>query len=332
MAKDYYKVMGVKRDASEREIKEAYRRLARKYHPDINPGNKEAEARFKEINAAYEVLSDPEKRKKYDRFGEQWQYADRFTQAGQGAGPGMHFHTGQGIPFDLGDSDLGSIFEGLFSGQGQASRRPRRGRDVEYPVEVTLEEAFSGATRILETQVQESCPTCGGSGLSGMCTGCGGSGTVLRPKRLEVKIPLGVKDGSRVRVVGEGGPGVRSGTRGDLYLVISLLPHPRFQRKDDDLYVEVPVSLTDVVLGAEVEVPTLKGKVVLKVPPETQNGQVIRLGGQGMPRLGDGARGDLFAKVKVVLPTNLTERERQLFQELRVATSQKGSSDRAFRG
>ncbi len=331
MTKDYYQILGVRRDATEKDIKQAYRRLARQFHPDINPGNKDAEARFKEINAAHEVLSNLEKRKKYDRFGEHWQDADRFTQAqgAPGGGSGVHYESGDGVPFEFGNqADFGSIFEDLFSGRGRASQRPRKGRDIEYPVEITLEEAFAGTARILETQVQERCSTCGGSGLNGLCTGCGGSGTVLRPRRLEVRIPPGVREGSRVRMAAEGGHGVRGGSRGDLYLVVSIRPHPRFQLKDDDLYVEVPVPLTDAILGAEIEVPTLKGKVVLKVPQETQNGQVIRLGGQGMPRLSDSARGDLLVKVKVMLPTNLTPREHELFEELRAAAERKVSTPR----
>ncbi len=322
--KDYYETLGVNRNASEKEIKQAYRRLARKHHPDVNPGDKSAEARFKEINAAYEVLSDPEKRRKYDQFGENWQYADQFAQAGWRGSPFGDF-AGKG-PFtvfdfgDIGSGDLGSIFDRMFADLGtRTTRRPRRGQDVEYPIEVTLEEAYNGSTRTIETQAESSCHVCGGRGSLGNapCYTCGGSGRVLHPQRLEVKIPPGVGDGSRIRMAGKGRPGFGGGPPGDLYLVASLRPHPVFQRKDGDLHVEVDVLLSDAMLGGEVEIPTLKGKLALKIPPETQNGRVFRLAGQGMPRMGDTKRGDLFAKVRVVLPTKLTEREKELFRELR---------------
>lgn len=292
-AKDYYELLSVSRNASDKEIKQAYRRLARKYHPDVNPGDKSAEARFKEINAAYEVLSDSEKRKKYDRFGENWQYADQF--AGQQWSPfGDSSRTGTTFDFvDLSDlGGQGGIFDSLFRSfdPRTTSRRPRRGRDIDFPIEVTLEEAYHGSARLI---------------------------TDMTGRRLEVKIPPGVKDGSRIKVAGKGESGPGSGPSGDLYLVASVKPHPIFQRKDSDLHVEVSVPLTDVVLGGEVAVPSLKGKLALKIPPQTQNGKVFRLAGQGMPRMGDTKKGDLFAKVKVVLPTKLTERERELFEELR---------------
>ena len=304
--KDYYRILGVDRNADTKTIKQAYRRLARKYHPDVNPGDKASEERFKEINEAHEVLSDPEKRKKYDQLGadyQRWQSMggdprgfdwSQWFAGGQPAGGRVHVEYG-----DLGDlfGDLGgfsdffqSIFGGM-GGQAQTSRRggrtwAYRGQDYEHPVEVTLEEAFTGTTRLIDV---------------------GG-------KRLEVKIPPGVDNGSKVRVN-------TTGPQGDveLHLVISVKPHPRFERKGSDLYVEVPVPLTDAVLGGEVEVPTLNGrKLALKIPPETQNGRSFRLARQGMPVLGrEGQRGDLYAKVKVVLPTNLTEREKELFRELK---------------
>jgi len=318
--KDFYTVLGVGRSASEKEIKQAYRRLARKYHPDVNPGDKTAETKFKEINEAYEVLSDPEKRKKYDRYGDQWQYAEQFAKAGQGAqwdfGKG-----GTSTTYDFGDlGDLGDIFGNIFQGFGGAgtARRSARPRSIEYPVEVTLEEAYHGTKRVLQLQAEEPCPVCGGSGRvgRGRCSNCGGSGRLLRPKRLEVKIPPGVRDGSKVRIAGQGSQGY-GGAKGDLILIVKVLPHQTFERKGDDLHVEVSVPLTTAMLGGEVGVPTLKGNVALKVPPETQNGKIFRLSGQGMPHLNDSSRGDIFAKVKVVLPTKLTQQERQLFEQLR---------------
>jgi len=291
--KDYYNILGVARNATEREIKQAYRKLARQLHPDVNPGDKAAEEKFKQVNEAYEVLSDKEKRRKYDKYGEQWPYADQFEQAQrQNFGQG-----GQRVYFN--EEDMGSLFDDLLRGFGSrpgGRPQPRKGRDVEFPLEVSLEEAYSGTTRTLN-----------------MADG----------KRLEVKIPAGVKDGSRVRISGKGAEGY-GGVKGDLYLVTSIKPHPRFHRHGDDLYVDVSVPLTVAVLGGEVHVSTLKGRLSLKIPPETQNGRTFRLKGQGMPHLGNSSRGDLLARVKVVLPTNLSDEERELFQRLGRLRSGKG--------
>jgi molecular chaperone DnaJ len=294
-----------------------YRKLARRYHPDINPGNKAAEARFKEINEANEVLSDPAKRKKYDQFGDQWQYADQFAKAGRSAKRGSA-QGGTYTTFDFGDlGDLGSIFDNVFRGSGTGRgtvRRAGKPKSLEHPVEVTLEEAFNGTTRLLQLVAEQPCSTCAGSGRvregnrARQCPNCGGMGMERKPKRLEVKIPAGVTDGSKVRVAGQGNLNP-DGTKGDLYLV---------ERKGDDLHVDIPVPLVVAVLGGESEVPTLKGKVALKIPPETDNGRIFRLGGQGMAHLGGNTRGDLFAKVEVVLPKNLTTKERELFEQLRV--------------
>ena len=326
-SKDYYEVLGVTRKATEKEIKQAYRKLARKYHPDVNPGDTSAEAKFKEVNAAYEVLSDADKRKKYDQFGENWQYADQYAEAARQRGPFGDFAGPSGYTvYDFGDigsqaGDFDDILGNLFGGLGgrKTSRRPRRGQDIDHPIEVTLEEAYHGTTRNIEIQAESTCDVCGGKGAiaNAPCYACRGLGRVLKPQRLEVKIPAGVKDGSRVRVAGKGGPGYSGGSSGDIYLVVSVRPHHSFQRKDSDLHVEVPVSLVDAMLGGEVDVPTLKGKVALKIPAETQNGKVFRLAGQGMPRMGDTKKGDLFAKVRVVLPARLTEKEKELFQELK---------------
>ena len=325
-AKDYYEILGVSRNASDKDIKQAYRRLARKYHPDLNPGDKSAEDKFKEMNAAYEVLSDAEKRKKYDQFGDKWQYADQFAQAGWQGAPFGNFARQGPITFDFGDlasegDGMGGIFDSLFRGFGTrtTSRRVRRGRDIEQQIQATLEEAYSGSMRTIEIQTSTACHVCNGKGELGNapCYTCGGSGRVLRPQRLEVKIPPGVKDGSRIRMAGKGESGLGGGPSGDLYLVVALKPNPTFQLKDSDLHVEVSIPLVDAMLGSEVEVPTLKGKVSLKIPPETQNGKVFRLAGQGMPKMGGGKKGDLLARVKVALPTKLTEGERELFVQLR---------------
>jgi curved DNA-binding protein len=285
--KDYYQVLGVARSASDQEIKQAYRKLARKYHPDINPGDKQAETRFKEINEAYETLSDREKREKYDRFGSDWK---RYEQAGPGA--------------EYGSADFSDIFENLFGGQGGRAGRPggfnvrMDGQDVEQQADISLEEAFAGAQR----SVQFANPN--------------GS-----PRTITVKIPAGSDTGSRVRVSGEGGPGMNGGARGDLYLVVRVLPHPRFERKGDDLYVKVEPSLYSLLLGGQVPVPTLAGKTItLTIPEQTQNGRTFRLSGQGMPHLRGDRRGDLYVSVSAALPTRLSARERELFEELRRIT------------
>jgi molecular chaperone DnaJ len=319
---DYYKLLGVKRDASEQEIKRAYRRLARKHHPDVNPGDKSAEARFKEINEAYEVLSDKEKRQKYDQYGDQWQHADQFAKAGGRRSPSGGFGQESAQRFHFEEGDLDSVFGDLFQGYstGASSRRvrARRGRDVDYPVEITLEEAYQGTNRILSLETEQPCPTCSGSGRiqNVLCSTCRGSGVVPHLKKLEVKIPPGVKNGSRVRIAGKGEPGRAGGSSGDLYLVTSVKPHQLFERRGDNLHVEVEVPLTVAVLGGEVQVPTLKGKLALKIPPETQNESAFRLAGQGMPHLGNSSRGDLLARVKVVLPTDLSAEEKKLFEKL----------------
>jgi molecular chaperone DnaJ len=320
--KNYYDILGVSKDVSDKEIKQAYRRLARKYHPDVNPGDQAAEARFKEINAAYEVLSDKDKRKKYDKYGDKWQYADQIEQAEREQAQYQGFTPGGGSYRFSGDVDnLDNIFEELFGGmRGRGfSRRPqaRRGQDMETPVEVTLEEAYAGTHRTISLQVEEPCTACHGTGrIQNLpCSACRGAGVVASIKRIEVKIPAGVNTGSKVRVAGKGQPGY-GGPAGDLYLNITVLPHATLERHGDDLHVNVAVPLTVAVLGGEAQVPTLKGKLALKIPPETQNGRVFRLAGQGMPHLGKATRGDLLAKVNVVLPTKLTEKEKEIFRQL----------------
>ncbi len=318
MARDYYDILGVPRNASDKEIRQAYRRLARKYHPDVNPGDKAAEEKFKEINAAYEVLSDPEKRRKYDKYGDRWQYADQIEEMQRRAG-GRGFRFGEGGPFefdlgDLGDFGFGGIFD-LFR-RGRGRMRPA---DLTYNVEVSLQEAYTGATRLLQLTVQEPCATCGGAGeiAGAICHVCQGAGVLERTRRLEVKIPPGVREGSRVRIPGEGQAGA-DGRRGDLYLLVSVRPDPRFQRKGDDLEQTVSVPFTDLVLGGEVQVPTVTGRVALKIPPLTQNGRVFRLRGLGMPHLENPqVKGDMYVKVVAKLPERLDEREKALFEELK---------------
>lgn len=304
MAQDYYTTLGVSRHASEKEIRSAYRKLARKLHPDVNPGDNASEARFKEVNAAYDVLSDPEKRKKYDLYGENWEHADEIERAraqrGQGAFHGFGGQPGGGFrtyTFSGDANDLfgeGDIFSGLFG--GRSGRQRPRNLNVEQPVQITLEEAHAGTTRTILMNAADN----------------GGAS-----RRIEVKIPPGVNTGSRVRAAGEGLS--EGGRRGDLYLVVDLLPHERFERKGDDLHADIDVPLTTAVLGGEVPVQALGRRVALKVPPLTQNGRSIRLAGLGMPKLNSTQKGDLFVRVRVQLPEKLDEKERRLFEELKAA-------------
>ncbi len=312
--KDYYKTLGVDKKASEKDIKQAYRKLARKYHPDVNPNNKDAEKTFKDINEAYAVLSDAEKRKTYDTLGPDWQQRFR-TQGGAGGRPqgGTRTYTtsdmgefsdffeslfggatagraGQGGGFDF---DIGSIFgRGRREGSTTTAGARIPGTDLEQAVDVTLREAFQGSERTF---------------------------TLTRPdgktERLDVKIPAGVNEGSRIRLRGKGNLG-SSGDPGDLYLVTHILPDPRFRREGNDLHTETSVPLTTLVLGGEAQVPTLDGGVTMKIPPGSQNGRTFKLTGQGMPHLRGGGRGDLFVKTQAKLPTDLDDRQRSLFQEL----------------
>lgn len=304
--KDYYKVIGVEKSATEKDIKQAYRKLARKLHPDVNPNNKAAQEKFKEVNEAYQVLSDPAKRKKYDALGANWQQYEQYQRAG-GQGP---FQWGQGgtqyrtftqddlasIFGNLGGEDAGSfsdffrtIFGGGFADTPRAQARPHRGQDLEQPIEITLDEAYRGATRIVQKN----------------------------DRRLEIKIPAGVKTGSKIRYAGEGYPGTNGAAAGDLYLRVQLAPHPGLERDGDDLRVEVPVDLYTAILGGEAYVPTLKGQLALKIPPETPAGKTFRLAGQGMPRLNEpNVYGDLYAKVYIVIPEHLTNEERDWFKRL----------------
>jgi curved DNA-binding protein len=307
--KDYYRILGVEKSASADDIKKSYRSLARKYHPDVNPNDPDAESRFKEINEAYEVLRDPERRSKYDRLGANWQ---RYQQGGGDPGgfdwsqwfAGGAPAGGQRVYTEYGDLDdffgqggFSEFFQSIFGSRGAAGpgagfgQRPvsMRGRDMEHPVEVTLEEAYHGGTRIL--QVGE--------------------------RRLEVKIPAGVASGSRVRISGEGEPSQSGGRPGDIYLNIQVLPHARYERQGDDLRTTLPVDLYTMLLGGEVVVTTLKGRVSLKIPAGTRTGQSFRLRGQGMPVLRKPEQyGDLYVEVQPVLPTSLSEREKELFGEL----------------
>ena len=327
--KDYYQTLGVSKSATDKEIKQAFRKLARKFHPDVNPGDKSSEARFKEINEAYEVLGDPDKRRKYDELGANWRMYEQAQQQGEpfgggspfgyGAGPGqggawtINMGGGPGGYRTMTQEEMQELFgnEDPFSdffrtffggGGGPGAREPGRargrsrsqkGQDIEHDVELTLEEAYHGATRRMS--IKE-----GGHARS-----------------VDVRIPVGVKEGSRVRAAGEGAAGSNGGAAGDLYLRVRVRPHPVFERKTDDLHTRIAVPVTTAVLGGEAQVPTLTGTVRLKIPEGTQNGQVFRLKGHGMPQVGKpDDRGDLYAAVDVQLPRTLTKDQRQHYEAL----------------
>jgi len=337
--KDYYATLGVTKSSSEKEIKQAFRKLARKLHPDVNPGDKTTEAKFKEINEAYEVLGDPAKRKKYDELGANWrayeqaeaaggsnpfasQWNADFGGGGAGARSGGGFRTmtpeemeamfGNTNPF----SDFFTTFFGGGMGEEPGPRRagtrggrgrPRQGRDVEHEIDLTLEDAYHGSTRRLSLKHDGHART------------------------VDVRIPAGVGDGSRVRVSGEGEHGLGGAASGDLYLRVRLAPHPLFERKGRDLYVTVPIPVTLAVLGGEAEVPTVAGKTVrLRIPPLTQNGQVFRLKGYGMPAVGKpGDTGDAYARVDLQVPTQLTPEEREHWEALAALAGTKKSHSAA---
>ena len=315
--KDYYKILGVDKNADKKTIQEAYRKLARKYHPDLNPGNKRAEEKFKEINEAYEVLSDDSKRAKYDKLGADWSNWQAYTSP--------NFKGGfSNIKFD--DSIFGefggfSDFFKTFFGHEYRTTVDDIGvkdGDLEYQIELDLKDAFLGGEKTFQLQIQEECYKCGGKGViqrNYLCDVCNGSGVITRTKKLTVKIPPYIKEGSKIRISGQGNK-MRNGRYGDLFLVVKIKPHHFFEVKGLNLYCEIPVTMYELILGGNIEIPTFKGKVLLKIPPGTQNGSVFRLKGLGFSDSG-GQKGDLMVKVKVVLPTSLTSKERSLIEELK---------------
>ncbi len=346
--RDYYDILGINRNASEEEIKKAFRKQAIKHHPDKNPGNKEAEERFKEVNEAYAVLSDAQKRRAYDMYG----------HAGVGAGT-EGFGRGSGFDFDFGggfNDVFSDIFEDFFGTSTRTRRRTERGVDLRYDLEISFEEAVFGKEikiRIPRWEVcldcrgtgaksgssLKTCSTCKGAGqvryqqgfftISRTCSHCHGEGRIIseicpkchgekrlqKERTLAIKIPAGVQNGSRLRLSGEGESGENGGPAGDLYVVVTVKDHSVFSRDGNDILCEVPISFVQVALGASIEVPTLKGKTELKVPPGTQPGKIFRLKGLGAPDLRGYEHGDLVVKVRVTIPTKLTARQKELLQE-----------------
>jgi molecular chaperone DnaJ len=356
MAKrDYYEVLGLQKGASEDEIKKAFRRLAMKFHPDKNQGNKEAEEKFKEINEAYEVLSDPQKRSLYDQMGHAG--VDPSVGAGRGGfGGGFHGFRQGGGGADFTDA-FGDIFGDIFGGsRGQRQQTNNRGADLRYRLDVTFEEAFHGTTKNIQFSafsqcevchgsgakagsskttcptchghgvvrmqqgffaVQQTCPTCHGSGeiIKDPCAACHGQGRIHKKRELSVKIPAGIDTGDRVRLAGEGDAGENGGPSGDLYVEVHVKANPLFTREGMDLHCEVPISFVTAALGGEVEIPTVDGKVKLKIPEGTQTDKVFRLRGKGFKSLRSASIGDLLCQVSVETPVNLTDKQRALLKE-----------------
>lgn len=347
---DYYRTLGISRDTGAAEVKKAYRKLARKYHPDVNPGDKQAEERFKKISEAYEVLSDPKKREVYDAYGT---YSDSFQPgAARGGAGGFDF---AGFDFsNLGGSGFSDIFSQFFQGEANV-HRPQKGEDLEYQISIGFNEALNGLqTRITyarrelcptcsgkgqtsggkericpscqgsgkvgqargKMRFSSTCPQCGGSGhLGKQCPECGGEGRVRKTENLEIKIPPGVQTGSRIRFAGKGDVGILGGPPGDLYIVATVSPHPFFERIGDNIYCKVPITVTEAALGAKIEVPTVDGRAVLKIPPGTQSGQKFRLREKGAPSLRAATRGDQFVEVKIIVPRVADERSKEILRE-----------------
>ncbi|NSW55610.1 MAG: molecular chaperone DnaJ [Armatimonadetes bacterium] len=361
---DFYELLGVRRDASPDEIKKAYRKLARKYHPDVNPGDKAAEEKYKQISQAFEVLNDPEKRRKYDQFGTAWQQAQ---QSGQWQGGDVRDF----VYTNFGAGTFEEIFGSIFGDFGRSSGRqrarvqpqPQRGANIAHELTLTFAEAVRGTQKELNLSIADVCPECGGvggktqtcptcggtgqsarSGIFGMagacphcqgtgemvvsqCPKCRGGGEVLRERQIKVKVPPGVKTGSKIRLAGEGGRGINGGPNGDLILQIKVQEHPFFQRVGDDVEVEVPISFTEAALGAKISVPTVDGQVSLKIPPGTKSGQKFRLRGQGPQIPGSRNRADQFVRVAIVPPRRLSKEQRELLEELERVTDEDPRAD-----
>lgn len=341
MAKrDYYDTLGVKRNAGEEEIKKAYRRLARKFHPDMNPGNKSAEERFKEISEAYEVLSDKEKRQSYDSFGHESPFGrggarpgygpEGFRYTSSGAGPGGYninfedlFRRMGGGGKRKGGGGGFRGFEDIFGdilGRGArgaeppfSSQAPERGSDAESAIEISFEEAVKGGKKTLSLSLEQPCPSCGGSG--GGCRLCRGSGVTRKTETISVKIPAGIEDGAKLRLAGKGNPSRGNGPSGDLYLKIGILPHRYFKREGNNVILEVPLTIEEAALGTKITVPAIDGNITVTIPPGTQGGAKLRLKGKGITDSKNGERGDQYIVVNIALPRKLDEKSEDLLKE-----------------
>ncbi len=323
---DYYQILGVPRTASADDIKKAFRRLARQYHPDLHTGSKkiEMEKKFKELNEAQEVLSDPDKRKKYDQYGVDWQQAEAFHRAreqqAKSGGPSNPWGFEEGADSSgAGSEPFSDFFDSIFGGRGRSSGRGSAitGEDLETQVELTLREVLTGVTKRVTLREPKTCPSCSGSGnLRGrLCHVCQGSGTIAELKPIEVRIPAGVQDGTRVRVAGRGNPGANGGKRGDLYLLVAIHPDPVFRRQGSDIHVTLPVYPWEAALGTELTAPTLTEPVKVKIPPGSKAESKLRLKGKGIPSA-TGGPGDLFLTLQIVMPPGITEDERALYERL----------------
>jgi curved DNA-binding protein len=335
--KDYYEILGVPRTASDAEIKKAFRKLAREYHPDVAKNKKQAEEKFKEINEAYEVLGDAAKRKKYDELGPNWKAGSEFRPP-----PGWEsFSTSGGFPgrgprgeefeFHFGGTGFSDFFEQLFGSRGGRSsgfgRRggmaeeedfaTERGRDIEGDIMVTLEEAMRGSVRSVSVRHGVPCEHCGGTGQRArhVCNVCGGTGQVAKTDTYQVKIPAGVTEGQRLRVAGRGEAGIGGGAAGDLYLRVRFAKHPDFEVEDHNLIYEAELAPWEAILGTNISLPTLNGRVNIKIPPGTHNGQKLRVRGRGLPQRG-GAAGDLIVVTRIEVPSKVTDSERKLWEQL----------------
>jgi curved DNA-binding protein len=335
--KDYYETLGVPRGASDADIKKAFRKLAREYHPDVAKNKKQAEEKFKEINEAYEVLGDSAKRKRYDELGSNWQSGADFRPPGgwesfgRGRGSRGRWSGGRAEEFHFGGTGFSDFFEQLFGSMGgrgaagfgrgggfaEAEMGGARGQDIEGDILVTLDEAMRGSVRSVSVQHAVACEPCGGTGQRNrrVCPVCGGTGQVAKTESYQVKVPAGVTEGQRLRIAGRGEAGFGGGAAGDLYLRVRLARHPDFEVEDHNLIHEAEIAPWEAVLGANISVPTLNGAVSIKVPPGTQNGQKLRVRGRGLPQR-EGGSGDLIVAMRVEVPKRVTESERKLWEEL----------------
>ena len=361
MTKDYYKTLGIEKGASKEEIKKAYKKLAKQYHPDLNKDNPQAEAKFKEINEAASILTDDNKRSQYDQFGSE----------------GMNGRGFEGFSGGFEGFDFNDIFDNIFSGGfhgfgGGRTRGPRRGSDLRYDIEITLEEVATGVEKSLKLQKEDTCDECNGEGGKGVttcshchghgritvskrtpfgmfqtqttcpschgrgktvkdkCSSCNGSGHKLKTKTIKVTIPEGIENGTKLRVSGEGEPGEPGAPKGDLYVVVFVKEHPIFEREGSDIYIEAPLTFTEVALGTTIEIPIINGKADLKIPAGTQPGTLLRLKGKGLPHMRAYGQGDQYVKVNVEVPKTLTKKQKELLQQFEKDSKQKAPHKKLF--